>query len=148
LTLQESAACIFCKIVRQEAPASVVDEDADTFAFMDIHPVNTGHVLVIPKQHAANLAELPPDLGAQLFKKGMVVAAALRRSGLRCEGVNFLLADGKAAGQVVFHVHLHVFPRFEGDGIRPRRGIQQGNTAERTDLDAAAAKIRAAIDRQ
>lgn len=125
-----------------------MDEDDATLAFMDIHPINPGHVLVIPKQHAANLSELPPELGAQIFKKGMVVAAALRRSGLRCEGVNFLLADGEAAGQVVFHVHLHVFPRFTGDGVRPRRGLPQGRTADRGELDEVAAKIRAAIGRQ
>jgi diadenosine tetraphosphate (Ap4A) HIT family hydrolase len=148
LTPQDAATCIFCKIVRREAPTSVVDEDDVTLAFMDIHPINPGHVLVIPKQHAANLSELPPELGAQVFKKGMVVAAALRRSGLQCEGVNFLLADGEAAGQVVFHVHLHVFPRFRGDGVRPRRGIQQGRMVERSELDAAAAKIRTAIGRQ
>ena len=83
---------------------------------MDIFPVNPGHVLVIPTSHSAFLAELDPEAGAELFRVAQRVAAALRRSDPRCEGVNLFLADGEAAGQEIFHVHLHVIPRQRGDG--------------------------------
>jgi diadenosine tetraphosphate (Ap4A) HIT family hydrolase len=100
-----------------QAEVSVVYEDERTVTFMDIQPVVRGHVLVVPRRHAAYLADLHVEDGAQLFRIGQLAAAALRASDLRCEGVNFFLADGEAAGQDVFHVHLHVFPRHEGDGF-------------------------------
>jgi diadenosine tetraphosphate (Ap4A) HIT family hydrolase len=135
--------CIFCAIVAGAAPASVIHDDAATLAFLDINPVTPGHLLVIPKRHASTLANLDPADGAQLFVVAMQAAAALRSSGLRCEGVNFFLADGEAAGQEVFHVHLHVFPRFAGDGFR----IVEGGIAHpsRADLDAIASRLRAAL---
>ena len=115
--------------------------------FMDVRPLNTGHVLVIPKAHAAYLADLPPSTGERLFERAMAVAAALRRSGLPCEGVNLHLADGEAAGQEVYHVHLHVFPRYRGDGFGLRVGPNYGRLADRTELNEVAAKLRAAIPR-
>lgn len=87
---------------------------------MDVQPVTPGHVLVVPNKPATTLAELPPDYGARLFQVAQSVAAAIRRSNLRAEGINLFLADGVAAGQTVFYVHLHVIPRFEDDGF----GIQ------------------------
>jgi diadenosine tetraphosphate (Ap4A) HIT family hydrolase len=84
---------------------------------MDIQPINTGHLLIIPKKHATYLKELEPDTGAHMFKIGMKLSAALRASGIRCEGINLLLADGEAAGQDVFHVHLHIIPRFMVMGL-------------------------------
>ena len=135
-------ASIFSKIVRRQAPASLVDEDEHTLAFLDILPINSGHVLVIPKAHATNLSELAPELGAHMFQRSMAVAAALRQSGLRCDGVNLHLADGEAAGQDIFHVHLHVFPRYRGDGFGLRVGPHYGRIAERQELDDVAQKIR------
>ncbi|HKW43795.1 MAG TPA: HIT family protein [Thermoplasmata archaeon] len=140
-----AADCIFCKIVRREAPASIVDEDDRTLSFLDIRPINPGHILVIPKQHAAALADLQPSLGGHLFERAMATAAALRRSGLRCEGVNVHVADGESAGQEVFHVHLHVFPRYRGDGLGLRVGPNYGRVADRKELDAVATKVRAAL---
>lgn len=84
---------------------------------MDIQPINPGHLLVIPNQHLPDLASLSPEIGKHLFAIGQKLAAALRRSSVQCEGINLFLADGKAAMQDVFHVHLHVIPRFEGDGF-------------------------------
>jgi histidine triad (HIT) family protein len=84
---------------------------------MDIRPVNPGHVLVIPREHAPYLAKLDPEVGGDMFQTGMRVAAAIRNSGVRAEGVNFFLADGEAAMQEVFHAHLHVIPRYTGDGF-------------------------------
>ncbi|GAA3230362.1 HIT family protein [Actinocorallia longicatena] len=113
-----TAPCVFCAIVAGEAEASVVHADDLAVAFMDLAPVNPGHVLVVPRVHAAGLEDLAEDTGAHLWRVAHRVARSLRRSGLRCEGVNLFLADGEAAFQEVFHAHLHVFPRFEGDPFR------------------------------
>ena len=104
-------------------------------AFMDIQPVTPGHMLVVPRRHAANLAELEPQDGAHIFQVAQQAAAALRASGLRCEGVNLFLADGEAAGQDVFHVHLHVFPRFSGDGFGLRFGPNYAQRPPRSELE-------------
>jgi diadenosine tetraphosphate (Ap4A) HIT family hydrolase len=109
--------CLLCRLVRREVEVSMVYEDDWTVAFMDIRPVVSGHMLVVPRGHAPYLADLDPEDGARLFRVGQQAAAALRESDLRCDGVNFFLADGAAAGQEIFHVHLHVFPRYEGDGF-------------------------------
>jgi diadenosine tetraphosphate (Ap4A) HIT family hydrolase len=111
-------------------------------AFMDIRPVNPGHVLVIPVQHAAGLSELDPEAGAHMMRVAQRIAHALRASSVRCEGVNLHLADGAAAGQEVFHVHLHVVPRFRGDGFGLRFGPNYGRLAPRTELDAIAASLQ------
>lgn len=139
-------ACVFCKIVAGEAPASMVYEGEHIAAFMDIHPVNRGHVLVVPRSHVAQLASLDEELGGDLFQAGMHVAAAIRRADLRCEGINFFLADGSAAGQEVFHVHLHVIPRFSGDGFGFRFGPDYFKPTSRASLDEAAASIRQALE--
>jgi diadenosine tetraphosphate (Ap4A) HIT family hydrolase len=137
--MKRMADCLFCRLVSRQAEASVVYEDERTVTFMDIQPLVRGHMLVVPRRHATYLADLEGEDGAQLFRVGQLAAAALRGSDLRCEGVNFFLADGGAAGQDVFHVHLHVWPRFEGDGfglrlppdysVRPRAELDQTATA-------------------
>ncbi len=140
--------CVFCSIVKGVAPASVIYSDDEVMAFMDTTPVNSGHVLVIPKAHAAQLSELNPDTGAQIFKVVMRVAEALKKSGLRCEGVNLFLADGEAAFQDIFHVHLHVIPRFKGDGfglkLRPDYGIKP----KRKELNETADKIKKTMQQE
>lgn len=138
--------CIFCKIVRREAPASFVYEDAATLAFMDIRPILPGHTLVIPKVHAAYLEDLPDGGAGPILESARKVAAALRSSGLRCEAVNLWIANGKEAGQVVFHVHIHVIPRFRGDGFGIRVGPDYGRAPARGELDAIAAKIHGAVE--
>jgi histidine triad (HIT) family protein len=109
--------CVFCRILAGELSASFVYRDDRCAAFMDIRPVNFGHLLVIPVRHAAYLADIDPSEAADVMKVGQAAAAALRASGVRCEGVNLFLADGEAAMQEVFHTHLHVIPRFRGDGF-------------------------------
>ena len=138
-------ACVFCDILAVKSPASVVFKDDLCWAFMDIQPVNPGHVLVIPTSHAASLAELDEASGAHMFNVAQRVAQALRDSGLECEGVNLFLADGAAAGQDVFHVHLHVLPRYAGDGFGVRFGPGYGHRPTRAALDVAADKIRGAL---
>jgi len=133
--------CVFCRIVAGEEAASVVHEDERTITFMDIQPLVRGHMLVVPRAHAAALADLDSEDGAQLFRVGQRAAAALRASSLRCEGVNFFVADGEAAGQDVFHVHLHVIPRFAGDGFG-LRFPDDWSIRPRGELDEAAALLR------
>lgn len=134
--------CIFCRIVSGASPASVVFEDDDVIAFMDIRPVNEGHVLVVPKGHAEGLADLDARVGGLLFQVAQRVAGVLRRSGVRAEGVNLHLADGAVAGQEVFHVHLHVIPRYRGDGFGLRFGPGYGAPPPRAALEAVAHRLR------
>ena len=136
--------CIFCGIIQGRAAASMVYEDDSAMAFMDIRPVNPGHVLVVPKRHAAFLSELDEATTAHLFVIAKRIAAAVRRSSLRSEGINLFLADGVAAFQEVFHAHVHVIPRYHGDGFGLRFGPNYSRLPSRKDLDDAAARIRRA----
>jgi histidine triad (HIT) family protein len=138
------ATCVFCEIVSGREPASVVYSDAGVIAFMDLHPINAGHLLVVPRAHAALLANLDERLGAAMFAVGQRLSGAIRRSGLPCQGVNLFVADGEVAGQEVMHTHLHVLPRTPGDGFRIERGSA---ITSRADLDQAAGLVRAGLDR-
>jgi histidine triad (HIT) family protein len=124
----------------------MVHQDALCSVLMDIQPVNPGHVLVIPNQHAAYLADLEEETGAHMFRIAQRTAAALRVSGVQCEGVNFFLADGEAAMQDVFHVHLHVFPRYPGDGFGLKLSPDYFTLPERSELDGIAEDIRNALE--
>jgi diadenosine tetraphosphate (Ap4A) HIT family hydrolase len=110
--------CVFCAISGRLAPAHVVLENDLVLAFLDINPVTTGHLLVVPRRHAASLADLTVTENAAVFLAGRDLAKALRSSDLRCDGINYFAADGEAFFQEVFHFHLHVFPRFRGDTFR------------------------------
>lgn len=137
--------CKFCEILSGRLPSSIVYQDEHWTAFMDIQPVNPGHVLVVPNHHAASLADLDEDTGAHLFRIAQRLAQALRNSNLRCEGVNFLLADGEAAGQEIFHVHLHVFSRYKGDGFGLKFSPAYFNKPKRSELDEIAQSIKRAL---
>jgi len=141
----QSRSCVFCDIVAGLSPSSVVHSDEHCLAFMDILPVTPGHLLVVPRVHATYLADLPSAVGKALFETTLLLADAVRRSGLRVEGINLFLADGEAAGQEVFHVHVHVLPRFKGDGFGLRLPPGYGSEATREQLDAHAATIRSAL---
>jgi len=134
--------CVFCDIIEGKAPASFVYRDELVSAFMDIQPVNPGHVLVIPNKHAAYLKDLHPEVGAQMFRMGQKIAASLRKSGVKCEGINLFVADGAVAGQQIFHVHLHVLPRFAGDGFGFKRWSGSIPTPPRRELDDMAEIIK------
>lgn len=134
--------CIFCAIGAGTSPASIFYADDLVIGLLDINPVTEGHALIIPRAHAADLAALDETLGQRIWLVAQRTAAALRASGLRCEGVNFFLADGEAAFQEVFHVHLHVFPRYPGDGFRLEADWSQ--RPSRSDLEAIAGQIAAA----
>lgn len=132
--------CVFCEILAGRLPSSRVYEDDLVIAFTDIRPLTPGHLLVIPREHAGCLDELDEDLGARVFTVASRLARALRRSGF-CAGTDMFLADGALAGQEVFHVHLHVIPRYPGDGFRLKA---RARTPDRDALDATAGRIRQA----
>jgi len=138
--------CIFCRILSGELPATFLFRDEQCAALMDIQPVNPGHVLVIPVRHAPYLADLDAPTAGRLMQEAQRIAAAIRASGVRCEGVNFFLADGEAAMQEVFHVHLHVFPRFVGDGFGLNFGPHYKELPPRRALEEVAAGIVCALN--
>jgi histidine triad (HIT) family protein len=123
--------CIFCKIIAGEIPSTRVYEDDMVMAFFDIFPVNPGHTLIIPKKHFEFLAEMGPEYAAPMWETGRKIASAVRKAGVKCEGVNLHLADGASAGQEIPHVHLHVIPRFKGDST----GFKVPHDRKRPDID-------------
>jgi histidine triad (HIT) family protein len=108
--------CIFCKLVAKEIPATMVHEDEHTFAFMDIGQVNPGHVLVTVKKHADNIFALDDAQAAAAFRTAAQVARAIRAA-FAPQGLSVYQANGKAAGQTVFHFHIHLVPRYDADGM-------------------------------
>jgi histidine triad (HIT) family protein len=139
------ADCIFCDILAGRRPSSLVYQDAQCTVFLDIQPVNPGHLLVVPNRHVASLAGLDAGTGGHMFRIAQRLAQALRKGEVKCEGVNIFLADGEAAGQEVLHVHLHVFPRFPGDGFGLRFGPAYRNRPPRAELDEIAKRVKAAL---
>lgn len=134
--------CIFCEVIAGRAPGSVVYRDDVCIAFMDIRPINAGHLLIVPIEHAAHLADLDERTGGAMFRVAQRLSAAVRRSGLRAEGINLLLADGETAGQEVLHVHLHVVPRFAGDGFGHHFPTHYGRQPAKEELDSNADAIK------
>ena len=130
--------CIFCQIVEGKLPAHKVYENEHVVAFLDLYPINTGHTLVVPKQHVELLSDLPPDTAAHLLQAAQQVEKAIRASTLHCEASNVVINNGKAAGQEIPHVHLHIIPRFRGDGVRFH--VDQ-KKASREELETAALEI-------
>lgn len=132
---------IFSRIVSGEVPAAKVYEDEHTLAFMDINPASRGHTLVICKQEYPRLLDVPPDLVAAVGKTVQIVARAIVTT-LQPDGFNVVQNDGAAAGQVVFHYHVHIIPRWDGD--QAVKTWRPGN-ADPTDLQALAAQISAHV---
>ncbi|MGV0795189.1 HIT family protein [Mycolicibacterium sp. XJ1819] len=115
--------CVFCAIVAGEAPAVPIYEDDEYLAFLDIRPFTRGHTLVVPKRHTVDLTDTPPETVAGLVTIGQRIARAARQSGLHADGNNIVINDGKAAFQTVFHIHLHVLPRHNGDKLSFAKGM-------------------------
>ena len=107
--------CIFCKIVEKQIPATILYEESDVLAFMDIGPIVKGHALVIPKMHCDPVTETPDEILAKLHLVAKRIAQA-QMDGLSADGVNIMQNNGAAAGQEVPHIHVHVIPRFKDDG--------------------------------
>ena len=110
-----TADCTFCKIVSGELPASKVYEDSDTLAFMDINPIIKGHILVIPKKHYNPITATPPEILKRLIVSVQKMVEA-QMVALQADGVDVVQVNGKAAGQIIPHIHFHVIPRFKNDG--------------------------------
>ena len=106
--------CIFCKIASGEIPSATLYEDDDFRVILDLGPATKGHSLILPKKHAANIAEMPDELLGRAMSVAKKVAVAMKE-GLSCDGVNVVQNNGEAAGQTVFHFHMHLIPRYEGD---------------------------------
>lgn len=135
--------CPFCDLIHGAAEVSICYEDADSLAFMDIQPVNDGHVLVVPKQHYESLVDTPPDLARHLFDVSMKLAQVVRKvTGV--DDMNIVVNSGQTAGQDVFHYHVHLIPRREGDGFDVPLPFGGSQMPDRTLLDAMAARIIAA----
>ena len=136
--------CTFCDLINGAAEVSVCYEDADAIAFMDIQPVNPGHVLVAPKHHHTSLFDVPAELGDHLFHVTMRLAGAVRRV-TGCEDMNIIVSSGAAAGQDVFHYHVHIIPRRADDGFEVQLPFDGSAMPDRTKLDALAAQIIAGM---
>ena len=126
--------CIFCKIIAGEIPSVKIYEDDFVYAFLDIAPINPGHLLVIPKEHHGSAATIPENIAGRMFLVASRLGVAMKR-GLEMEGFNLHLADGACAGQVVFHAHLHVIPRGVEDGFHWNwRQLSYADDAERAEI--------------
>lgn len=124
--------CLFCKIVRGEIPCTKVYEDESHLAFLDINPVNLGHTLIVPKAHSRNMFDAPDETLASLIKTGKRIAQAVKE-GVTADGINIAINNEKAAGQIIFHLHMHIIPRTDDDGFRHWKGqrrYKQGEEAE------------------
>ena len=130
--------CVFCKIVKGQAPASIVYEDQEVMVFLDIRPLNMGHTLVIPRAHYVDIFDIPNALLSRIHKIAKHVAPAIKKA-TTADGISIIQQNGKAAGQDIFHLHVHVVPRFEGQKL-PR--FSELREVERAKLDAMAEKIK------
>jgi histidine triad (HIT) family protein len=136
---------IFSKILQEEVPVSFVYRDDKVSAFLDVQPLNQGHILVIPNQEVISLRELDEETGEHLFRVAHRIAKALWHSSLNCEGINLWLADGEAAQQHVRHLHLHVIPRYKEDNIKWGTSDLNRPLASREELEEIAEIVRSSL---
>ena len=108
--------CIFCKIANGEIPAATLYEDEDFRVILDLGPASKGHALILPKAHAANIYELSDDMAAKAMVLAKKMASAMTEA-LKCDGFNIVQNNGECAGQTVFHFHMHLIPRYNGDTV-------------------------------
>ncbi|MBB2993533.1 diadenosine tetraphosphate (Ap4A) HIT family hydrolase [Mycolicibacterium iranicum] len=138
--------CVFCAIVAGDAPAIRIYEDDGYLAILDIRPFTRGHTLVIPKVHTVDLTDTPPDTLGQMAAIGQRIAKAARVSGLHADGNNIAVNDGKAAFQTVFHIHLHVVPRRDGDKLSFAKGMLMRRDADREETGRLLREALAQLD--
>ncbi len=134
--------CIFCKIIRGEIPAQKIYEDKDIIAFLDVRPVNIGHALVLPKAHYLSIYDTPDQLLAALMPVIKKLSIAIK-SAVDADGINVEMNNGPAAGQLVFHTHIHIVPRFNDDGFKHWRGARGYSDQE---MEQVQNKIKAALE--
>lgn len=131
---------VFAKIIRREIPADIVYEDGDVIAFLDIHPNNPGHTLVVPKQVVRNIFDVTEETFVSLMRAVRRIAPAVRDA-VGAQGVNISSNHEAAAGQIVFHLHIHIIPRFTDDGLKP----WSGKSYPPGEAQKVAEKIRSAL---
>lgn len=133
--------CIFCKIANGEIPSATIYENSDFRVILDVSPANRGHALIIPKEHFKDIFDIDAVTAGKLFSLATEVARAMK-SVLHCDGLNIVQNNGLIAGQTVFHFHLHLIPRYEGDGIKLTWEQHESDSA---DLQELAREIRKKI---
>jgi histidine triad (HIT) family protein len=138
ILLESDEGCIFCKIVRKQAPASIIYEDETVMVFLDIRPLNMGHTLVIPRAHYVDIFDIPKKELTAVHTIAQLVSYAIKKATL-ADGISIIQQNGKAAGQDIFHFHVHVVPRFAGQKLPPFSELKE---VERAKLDEMAEKIR------
>jgi histidine triad (HIT) family protein len=136
--------CTFCNLIHGAGEVSICYEDRDAIAFMDIQPVNSGHVLVVSRKHYESLQDTPPELAMHLFRVATMIVPAVTKVA-KAEGVNVVVNSGSAAGQDEPHYHVHVIPRCENDGFDIPLPFQASEMPDRTKLDAIAVQIMTAL---
>ncbi len=130
--------CIFCKIAAGQIPSKTIYEDDDYRVILDLGPAAKGHALILPKEHYTNIFELPEDKAGEVFKLARKMALQMKET-LKCDGFNVVQNNGEIAGQTVFHFHMHLIPRYVGDG--QRIGWKPGEPAQE-ELEETARTIR------
>lgn len=133
--------CLFCKIIAKDLPSAKIYEDEHCYAFLDLHPINIGHTLLVPKAHSANLYEMNDETLAVLAPVIKKVAIAIKNA-LNADGINIEMNNDPIAGQIVFHSHIHIIPRFSGDGFKHWHGARDYHEGE---MGEVAKKISSAI---
>jgi len=141
-----SGSCIFCRIVAGDAPARVVAETEDAVAFLDANPLSPGHTLVIPRDHHETLGDLPADEGQAVFSLLHRLVPVVERA-VDADATTVAFNNGRAAGQEVHHVHGHVVPRFEDDGLGPIHGLFDSRPRiDRTEMDEIGERIASGFE--
>jgi histidine triad (HIT) family protein len=130
--------CIFCRIVRKQAPSSIIYEDKTVMAFLDIRPLNLGHSLVVPKAHYIDIFDIPENELCNVHIVSKLISPAIKTA-TKADGISIIQQNGKSAGQDIFHLHVHVVPRFEGQKMPNFNDLKP---IEREKLDEMARKIR------
>ena len=136
--MKSDESCIFCKIVKHEIPSSVVYETETILVFLDIRPLSMGHTLVIPKKHYVDLFDIPNTLLSEVYSATKLVSAAVKEATV-ADGISIIQQNGKAAGQDIFHLHVHIVPRHEGEKLPSFSDLKM---LEREKLEEIAKKIR------
>jgi histidine triad (HIT) family protein len=138
VTNMKHNSCIFCRIAQKQVPASIVYEDEKAIAFLDIRPLTEGHTLLIPKAHHENIFETPKELNAYLHGLIKQIATAIKKA-TNADGISIIQQNGKAAGQEISHLHIHIIPRHEGQRLP---SFNETTEANREKLNQTATKIR------
>ena len=133
--------CIFCKIIKKEIPAEKIYEEKNVLAFLDIKPINTGHILVIPKKHFKNIYEIPDKDFCDLTKVVKKLSSIIKKA-TKADGINIGINNDEAAGQVIFHSHIHIIPRFKNDGLKHWKGKER---YEKGEMEKVLKKIKKAL---